>query len=200
VLYNPLFCHRTEDGVRKRAVRAIAVRKWPIWSFLRPEDSEMVAFQVRATLNGRIFRASEEQIELAYGIVEEYYAAARVVVREDGERFKRQYFADGAGVWLAEIDELVMGCVALRSLDGMAGAAEIKRMYVRPEYRGQGVSDLLLEALEKYASEFGYKWLYLDTAVDMKAAARFYERKGFVACKRYNQNPQAAIFMKKRIG
>lgn len=160
----------------------------------------MVAFGVRVTLNVRIFRASEGQMELAYGIVQEYYAAARVVLRESHEEFERQYFADGAGVWLAESDETVMGCVALRRLDGMAGCGEIKRMYVRPEYRGQGVSDLLLAALEKHAKEFGCEWLYLDTGADMKAAARFYERKGFAACERYNENPQAAIFMRKRIG
>jgi len=58
---------------------------------------------------------------------------------------------------------------------------------------------LLLEALEKYAGGRGYKWLYLDTAADMGAAARFYQRKGFQDCARYNQNPQAAIFMRKAI-
>jgi GNAT superfamily N-acetyltransferase len=57
-----------------------------------------------------------------------------------------------------------------------------------------------LEALEKYAREFGYKWLYLDTAANMKTAARFYERKGFLSCERYNDNPQAAIFMRKAVG
>jgi GNAT superfamily N-acetyltransferase len=149
------------------------------------------------TVNVRIYRAAETQIELAYGIVQEYYAAAFVVVREDREEFRRQYFGDGTGVWLAEADEGVIGCVALRRLEGLADAGEIKRMYLQRPYRGQGVADLQLQALEDYAREFGYNWLYLDTAADMKAAARFYERKGFVRCERYNENPQAAIFMRK---
>lgn len=148
----------------------------------------------------KIYRAPETHIELAYGIVQEYYAAASVVVREDRREFTRQYFAGGAGVWLAEAENMVVGCVALRRLQDAPDCGEIKRMYVRPLYRGQGVSDLLLKALEEYAREFGYKWLYLDTAPNMKAAARFYQRKGFLTCERYNENPQAAIFMKKAIG
>jgi GNAT superfamily N-acetyltransferase len=153
----------------------------------------------RVHMRVSICHASVSQVALAYGIVEEYYAAARVVVREDREEFAKQYFADGAGVWLAEGSEGMMGCVALRRLEGMAKAGEIKRLYVRPAYRGQGVSDLLLEALERYARNCGYQRLYLDTAATMKAAARFYERKGFAPCERYNDNPQAAIFMKKTI-
>ncbi len=149
------------------------------------------------TVSVRIYRAKETQINLAYGIVQEYYAAASVVVRENREEFERQYFGDGTGVWLAEADESVIGSVALRRLEGLADSGEIKRMYLRQAYRGQGVADFLLQALEKYAREFGYRWLYLDTAADMRAAARFYERQGFLRCERYNENPQAAIFMRK---
>jgi GNAT superfamily N-acetyltransferase len=158
-------------------------------------------WQVRpAGVSWRIYRATASQIELAYGLVQEYYAAACVVVREDRDEFERQYFADGGGVWLAGAGDGVIGCVALRRLEGVESAGEIKRMYLQPAYRGQGISDLLLGALEEHARNFGYKWLYLDTAADMKRAARFYERKGFLRCERYNENPQAAIFMKKAIG
>jgi len=72
-------------------------------------------------------------------------------------------------------------------------------MYVRPEVRGQGVAQELLEAAEKFAHTAGYHWVYLDTADDMKAAARFYQRNGFQPCERYNDNPQATIFMRKRL-
>ncbi len=148
----------------------------------------------------KVYRAPQAHIELAYGIVQEYYQAASVVVREDRHEFAEQYFVDGAGVWLAEAEDIVFGCVALRRLQDVPDGGEIKRMYLRPLYRGQGASDLLLNALQDYARKFGYKWLYLDTAANMKAAARFYKRKGFTACERYNANPQAAIFMRKAIG
>jgi GNAT superfamily N-acetyltransferase len=148
----------------------------------------------------RIYRASETQRELAYGIVEEYYRAASVVVREDPQKFAEEYFATGAGVWLAEVDGGMVGCVALRKLKEKPGCGEIKRLYVRPAHRGLGIAGFLLEALEKYAKDSGYEWLYLDTAGDMKSAQRFYQRKGFAHCERYNDNPQAAIFMRKAIG
>jgi GNAT superfamily N-acetyltransferase len=146
-----------------------------------------------------IYLAAEAEIEAAYAIVQEYYTVASVVVRENQEEFRGQYFGEGAGVWLVEADSEAVGCVALRRLPCAAQAGEIKRMYVRQPYRGLGIADLLLEALERYAVECGYKWLYLDTAADMKAAARFYARKGFQACESYNENPQAALFMRKEI-
>ena len=146
-----------------------------------------------------IYRATEDQVGAAYAIMQEYYTAASVVVRESREEFQEQYFGEGAGVWLVEADGGVVGCVALRRLVGVAQAGEIKRMYVQQSYRGQGIADLLLAALEKYAGECGYKWLYLDTAAEMKAAARFYARKGFQGCESYNENPQAAFFMRKQI-
>jgi GNAT superfamily N-acetyltransferase len=148
----------------------------------------------------KIIRATLAQIDNAYAIVQEYYESARVELREDHDSFRLQYFTRGAGVWLAEKGGEVIGCVALRACVEIEGSGEIKRMYVRPKYRGRGVSDLLLDSLEEYARQFGYMWLYLDTAAEMKAAARFYERKGFTACERYNTNPQAAVFMRKSIG
>ena len=147
-----------------------------------------------------VYRASEAQTEAAYRIVEEYYRAASVVVREDAQKFAEEYFARGAGVWLAEGDSGIVGCAALRKLKEKPGCGEIKRLYVQPAHRGQGIAELLLEALERYAKDFGYQWLYLDTAADMKAAQRFYERKRFAHCERYNDNPQAAIFMRKALG
>jgi GNAT superfamily N-acetyltransferase len=146
-----------------------------------------------------VYKATEKQAELAYAIVLEYYEAASVVVREDREKFEKEYFGERAGVWLAEAEGRIVGCVALRRLLAMADGGEIKRMYVRPEYRGKGVSRLLLAALEQYASKSGYRWLYLDTAASMKAAANFYRREGFAECERYNENPQATLFMKKAL-
>jgi GNAT superfamily N-acetyltransferase len=148
----------------------------------------------------QIFRANEGQVEQAYAIVQEYYAAACVVVREDRTEFAEHYFGAGAGVWLASEEGIVVGCVALRRIADMASCGEVKRLYVKTAKRGLGIADLLLEALEEYARESGYEWLYLDTAAEMKAAARFYLRKGFTECERYNGNPQAALFLRKALG
>ncbi|MGH9587543.1 MAG: GNAT family N-acetyltransferase [Acidobacteriaceae bacterium] len=145
----------------------------------------------------RIERASVERMDEAYAIVREYYEAVGVVVRDDGESFARDYFGDGSGVWLAYEGESVVGCIALRPLPQLGRAGEIKRMYVKPESRGQGFAERLLEALEEYAVDAGYRALYLDTKDDLVAAIRFYRRHGYEPCERYNNNPQATLFMCK---
>jgi len=147
----------------------------------------------------RVYRAAIGQMYKAYAIVQEYYEVAAVVVRENPSEFASEYFVDGGGVWLAEDESGVVGCIALRALSSKPDCGEIKRLYVREDYRGRGLADRLLETLETYAKDFGFRWLYLDTAAEMKAAARFYKRKGFQACERYNDNPQAAIFMRKSL-
>jgi len=45
----------------------------------------------------------------------------------------------------------------------------------------------------------GYEWLYLDSAPGMDTAIRFYQRSGYEPCPRYNNNPQANIYLRKRI-
>jgi GNAT superfamily N-acetyltransferase len=147
-----------------------------------------------------IHRACLEEIESAFALVTEYYEEVGVELREDRAQFEEQYFAGEAGVWLAFLHGQAVGCVALRKLCGLPNCAEIKRMYMRGAYRGRGVADSLLAALEEYALNCGYEWLYLDTTDSMCAAARFYKRKLYEGCERYNDNPQATIFMRKRLG
>lgn len=135
----------------------------------------------------------------AYAIVQEYYAAVDVVVREDAEEFAHEYFGDGAGIWLARDGARTVGCIALRPLSQFEHSGEVKRLYVKPESRGQHIADRLLKALESYAVETGYRMLYLDTKDDLFEAIRFYHQHGYKDCERYNENPQATIFMRKAL-
>jgi GNAT superfamily N-acetyltransferase len=144
-----------------------------------------------------IEKAGLDGAQEAYAIVEEYYEAVGVMVREDPAEFRTKYFGPGAGIWLARDGAAVVGCIALRPLKEMAGCGEVKRLYVKPEYRGQGIAERLLEALEAYARESGYGAIYLDSKDDLKAALRFYARHGYAECSRYNENPQATVFMRK---
>jgi GNAT superfamily N-acetyltransferase len=146
-----------------------------------------------------IHRAETAEIDDAWAIVIEYYDAVSVVARDDREEFASEYFGDGAGVWLALDGSSVLGCIALHSLESIPNAAEVKRLYVKPAARGRGIAELLLAALEEFAVAYGYEWLYLDSKDDLAAAIRFYEKKRYVRCERYNDNPQATIFMQKRI-
>jgi len=145
----------------------------------------------------KVHRARLTELGVAYAIVSEYYDAVSVLVRDDRAVFEQEYFTEGAGIWLATVDGKIVGCMGLHRLPNLKDGAEIKRVYVRPEYRGQGIAEALLAALEAYAIEYGYAGLYLDSKNDLMAATRFYQRHGYSPCERYNDNPQATIFMRK---
>jgi ribosomal protein S18 acetylase RimI-like enzyme len=147
----------------------------------------------------RVWRATAKDSDTAFRLVEEYNEAVGVALRDSRASFQNDYFGPGSGLWLAQASGEVMGCIALRPLRTREQAGEIKRLYVRPEFRGSGAALALLVALEQYAGSYGYAWLYLDSKDDLKAAVRFYDRHGYESCERYNENPQATIFMRKAL-
>jgi GNAT superfamily N-acetyltransferase len=147
----------------------------------------------------RIVRQTEETQD-ARDILQEYYDAVHVVVR-DKPRDIRNIIDDAAsGVWLAYLDNEVVGCVVLRRLNSLPNASECKRLYVKPSARGYHIADKMLDAQEQFARNAGIEWIYLDSYDDLKTAIMLYERRGYERCDRYNNNPQATLFMRKRIG
>lgn len=136
-------------------------------------------------------------------LLDEYFTALDVVKRDSPEDIARS-LADPAGAsWLAYGDGIPAGCVALRPLDlpgaRPGSALECKRLYVRPAFRGQGIAEALMDALETHARQAGAQWIYLDTKDDLTSAIRLYERRGYSACERYNDNPQATVFMRRAV-
>jgi len=77
------------------------------------------------------------------------------------------------------------------------GVAEIKRMYVVPTARRQGLGRQLLEALEDRARELGYARIRLDTGPRQPHAQAMYERAGYHAIDNYNGNSMAAFWGEK---
>ena len=94
---------------------------------------------------------------------------------------------------LARVNGVVAGCCALRPLDASdyAGAAEIKRLYVRRPFRGFGLGRSLAEAILDTARQAGYACVVLDTLSDMEAARALYEDLGFTEIPPYYHNPIA---------
>lgn len=87
----------------------------------------------------------------------------------------------------------VAGCCALRPLDAAdyPNAAEMKRLYVRPQFRGLGLGRQLAEAILDAARGAGYACVLLDTLDDMESARALYEDLGFVEVPPYYHNPIA---------
>ena len=97
-------------------------------------------------------------------------------------------YAPPRGVLLLARDgEVCAGCIALRPL--MGNDAEMKRLYVRPAYRGSGLGRRLAEEVIARARGMGYSTLKLDTLPQMTGAQALYTSLGFVDTPRYNDNP-----------
>ncbi len=77
------------------------------------------------------------------------------------------------------------------------GVAEIKRMYVVPEARQQGLGRRLLEELEAAARDLGYARIRLDTGARQPHAQAMYERAGYHRIENYNGNRQASFWGEK---
>ena len=94
---------------------------------------------------------------------------------------------------LAWVDGAVAGCCALRPLDtsDYANAAEMKRLYVRPAFRGLSLGRQLAEGILDAARRAAYSCVLLDTLDDMESARALYEDLGFVEIPPYYHNPHA---------
>jgi ribosomal protein S18 acetylase RimI-like enzyme len=101
------------------------------------------------------------------------------------------YVAPRGGLWLAARGDSIAGCVGLRPLAG--GDAEMKRLYVRPAYRGQRIGLALARHVIDQARALGYDRLRLDTLPSMVEAQRMYASLGFVDTPPYNDNPVAGV-------
>lgn len=102
-----------------------------------------------------------------------------------------KYAPPDGRLYLAASGEEVAGCIALRRFDGTRG--EVKRLYVRPAFRGSGIGRALVEKVIGDARGIGYTGIILDTAGHMKDAQELYRRCGFSDIAPYYRNPYPDI-------
>lgn len=134
--------------------------------------------------------------EQARGILAEYGESLGVDL--SFQHFEQE-LADLAGAYsgagevflLATVDDALAGCCALRAMlgDCEANACEMKRLYVRPAFRGFGLGRMLVETLMQHAREAGYGTMFVDTLSDMEAARELYASLGFESTEPYYYNP-----------
>jgi putative acetyltransferase len=93
------------------------------------------------------------------------------------------------------------GCGAI-VLDEATATGEVKRMYLRPAARGQGLADRLLQLLQQQAQQRGCRLLQLETGPYQAEALAFYQRAGFTRCGAYGDYPDhpLSVFMHKALG
>jgi GNAT superfamily N-acetyltransferase len=88
------------------------------------------------------------------------------------------YRGANAGLWVAELDGVVAGTVAIRPKSERT--CELKRLYVRSDLRGHGLGRALYRRAEEFARSAGYEAIWLDSSRRFTAARRLYEANGFV--------------------
>lgn len=112
------------------------------------------------------------------------------------------YSAPRGALFTALVDGQLAGCGALRPLDSAdyPNACEMKRLYVRPAFRGLGLGRQLAEVILDCARSAGYTCILLDTLNDMEAARTLYEDLGFEEIPPYYHNPVAgAHYLKAQL-
>lgn len=94
-----------------------------------------------------------------------------------------------------------IGCVGLRTgAEGLdAGMGEVKRLWVSPAARGQGLAQRLMAAVEGEARALGLHLLRLDTSRHLPDAQALYLRHGWAEIAAYNRNPHADHWFEKRL-
>lgn len=110
------------------------------------------------------------------------------------ENFPNQYSPPTGNLFLALSENDPIGCVGVRSFE--KDICEMKRLYVKPEYRGKGAGKELAVSAIKSGKELGYEYMRLDTLSSMETANQLYKSLGFIQIKSYRDNPiDGAIYM-----
>ena len=150
-----------------------------------------------------IRRATASDLPALHALLQLYYSEGDVHHTEDEQSLKAYLHQHPYGFFLAEISPTpnapttIAGCVLYRRLNSIPQAAECKRLFVLPEFRGRNIAARLMDTLEDTARESGIRWIYLDSKDNFQAAITMYRRRGYTDTPRYNQNPEATLFLRK---
>lgn len=98
-------------------------------------------------------------------------------------------------LYLAYYDNQLAGCIGLKMIDDKN--CEMKRLFVKPEFRGKHIGNKLVQAIIEDAKAIKYEYMFLDTLPFLNSAIRMYKEIGFYEIDSYNNSPMdTSIYMK----
>ncbi|EXG87034.1 acetyltransferase, N-acetylglutamate synthase [Clostridium sp. ASBs410] len=98
-----------------------------------------------------------------------------------------KYARPNGRLYIAKVEDEAVGCIGLRKIDDEN--CEMKRLYVKPAFRGHQIANKLVELIINDAKEIGYKSILLDTLPFLEGAIRLYKKLGFYEIESYNNSP-----------
>lgn len=105
-----------------------------------------------------------------------------------------EYAPPQGRLYLAYVDGQLAGCIALRPFE--ENQCEMKRLYIRPQYRGHNLGKQLAEKIIDDARQIGYRQMFLDTLPTMTVAQALYRSLNFCEMQAYRYNPvEGALYM-----
>jgi putative acetyltransferase len=143
---------------------------------------------------------TSEHVQNARQLFEEYAAAIGISLcfqnfDQELAELPGKYSPPQGRLLLAYSDRELAGCIALRSLD--SNTCEMKRLFLRPDFRGKGLGRVLVETIINEGRSIGYERMRLDTLPGtMDTAIALYRAIGFKEIPAYYDNPvEGATFM-----
>lgn len=111
------------------------------------------------------------------------------------EHLEDKYGLPYGRLYIVKVENKIAGCIGLRKID--KDSCEMKRLYIRPAFRGNKIANKLVELIIDDAKKIGYKNMLLDTLPFLKSAIKLYKKFGFYEINKYNNSPMdKSIYMK----
>ena len=111
------------------------------------------------------------------------------------EQLETKYGFPYGRLYLLYYNNELAGCIGLRKIDKQN--CEMKRLYVRPKFRGKHLGNQLIQQIIEDARKIGYSYMLLDTLPFLKRAIHLYKEYGFYKIESYNDSPMdTSIYMK----
>lgn len=161
-----------------------------------PRDGTLPRRSTLAQGLTRLAQVDPQTLVAAQTIFREYAASLSVDLGfqgfdEEVDSLPGEYTTPRGALLLITVDDAMAGCCGIRPIDSAvyANACEMKRLYVRPAFRGLGLGRQLVEAALENARIAAYDCVLLDTLDDMESARALYAELGFHEIPPYYENP-----------